>query len=314
MLPASPYSSATQFSARFIRLQSGLLARLSPTDAAFMLAVSARLWENRADESECVIALAALGLAVMDDESEALLTPEENAAATQLALALLNPGSSRLPDESTLRLMLMIADLRLEQLIRHTETTGEPDNAFLEAPEEFVEPFRELLALAGRHPAGKSLEKHLLVWIRLLRLEPEWSTRHRPAYWLIAPTGNRDLRRLHDLLRTAGFYLGKNVRHKGPATIDRIEHHDVLVVSSPLAHEPVFRRLMTSIAAHYPLIYVREMDQTQEGRSFVWEKMPQSIFQKGLIFKRMEVLATQDPDPLPALLDAFGTSDATDQA
>ena len=73
-----------------------------------------------------------------------------------------------------------------------------------------------------------------------------------------------------------------------------------------MAHERVFRRLMTSIAAHYPFIYVREMDQSREGRAFLWEKMPQSLFQKGLIFKRMEVFATPDIDPLPVFLEAFG--------
>ena len=304
MLPASP--NRTKLPARLTHVLKALTLVMPIDEHAFLVRVTQQLINEDRNESECLIALLSLSMNVLTDEIEALATPDEVAQATKLALTLFDPTELTRPSASHLYALLTIADLRLLELIDHAERHGGPEDGWLEAPHEVVDPFYAIIRQAPNHPLASRLMRHLIEWIRIIQYEPSWALQERPAFWLIAPTGNKDLRTLHDVLRNAGFLIGKTTRHKGPATIDRIESHDVLVVSSTMAQERVFRRLMTSIAAHYPFIYVREMDQSREGRSFLWEKMPQSLFQKGLIFKRMEVFATSDIDPLPVFLEAFG--------
>ena len=304
MLPASP--NRTKLPARLTHVLKALTLVMPIEEHPFLVRVTQQLINEDRNESECLIALLSLSMNVLTDEIEALATPDEVAQATKLALTLFDPTKLTRPSASHLYALLTIADLRLLELIDHAERHGGPEDGWLEAPHEVVDPFYAIVRQAPNHPLATRLMRHLIEWIRIIQYEPSWALQERPAFWLIAPTGNKDLRTLHDVLRNAGFLIGKTTRHKGPATIDRIESHDVLVVSSTMAQERVFRRLMTSIAAHYPFIYVREMDQSREGRAFLWEKMPQSLFQKGLIFKRMEVFATPDIDPLPVFLEAFG--------
>ena len=66
------------------------------------------------------------------------------------------------------------------------------------------------------------------------------------------------------------------------------------------------QRLMTSVAAHHPDIYVRAMDRGREGRRLVWERPRPGIGDMGLAFRRVEIFACPDQDPLPAVLEAFG--------
>ena len=303
MLPIPP--NATRLSNRLRVLIGALEPVITIEEVAFFVRVISQLLDEGRSESECVVTLLSLSIKAHTDDIEALATPDELALATKLALAMMDPKNLTALTDAQRYALLTVADLRLLDLINHAERHGGPEDGWLEAPHEVVDPFYDLYRFAPSHPLAQRLMRHLLDWIRVLQYEPTWALSQRPAFWLIAPTGNKDLRMLYDVFRNAGFLIGKNARHKGLATIDRIDSHDVLVVSCAMAHESVFRRLMTSIAARYPFIYLREMDQAREGRGFLWEKMPQSLFRKGLIFKRMEVFATPDIDPLPAFLEAF---------
>ena len=179
--------------------------------------------------------------------------------------------------------MLALARVRIRELLDDARLHSGPDDAALEAPDEYVEPFHNiLLATAGR-PGAAALRDALHAWVGMLGIEPAWMQEERPAYWMIGLPGD-----------------------KGPAGLKPVQGRHVLTVSAPISKADFLQRLMTSIAARHPALFVRAMDRTREGRGLVWERPRGDICDKGAAFRRIEIFSCQDVDPLPAVLEAFG--------
>ena len=140
----------------------------------------------------------------------------------------------------------------------------------------------------------------------MLGIEPAWMQEKRPAYWVIGLPGDRNLELFADVFRRLGFLFGKMPGDKGPAGLKPVQGRHVLTVSAPISKADFLRRLMTSIAARHPALFVRAMDRTREGRGLVWERPRGDICDKGAAFRRIEIFSYQDVDPLPAVLEAFG--------
>ena len=140
----------------------------------------------------------------------------------------------------------------------------------------------------------------------MLGIEPAWMQEERPAYWVIGLPGDRNLELFADVFRRLGFLFGKMPGDKGPAGLKPVQGRHVLTVSAPISKADFLRRLMTSIAARHPALFVRAMDRTREGRGLVWERPRGDICDKGAAFRRIEIFSCQDVDPLPAVLEAFG--------
>lgn len=197
----------------------------------------------------------------------------------------------------------------LSNLLKRTLSPA--DHAFalraaLEAPDEYVEPFHNiLLATAGR-PGAAALRDALHAWVGMLGIEPAWMQEERPAYWMIGLPGDRNLELFADVFRRLGFLFGKMPGDKGPAGLKPVQGRHVLTVSAPISKADFLQRLMTSIAARHPALFVRAMDRTREGRGLVWERPRGDICDKGAAFRRIEIFSCQDVDPLPAVLEAFG--------
>ena len=202
--------------------------------------------------------------------------------------------------------MLALARVRIRELLDDARLHSGPDDAALEAPDEYVEPFHDiLLATAGR-PGAAALRDALHTWVGMLGIEPAWMQEKRPAYWVIGLPGDRNLELFADVFRRLGFLFGKMPGDKGPAGLKPVQGRHVLTVSAPISKADFLRRLMTSIAARHPALFVRAMDRTREGRGLLWERPRGDICDKGASFRRIEIFSCQDVDPLPAVLEAFG--------
>ena len=202
--------------------------------------------------------------------------------------------------------MLALARVRIRELLDDARLHSGPDDAALEAPDEYVEPFHNiLLATAGR-PGAAALRDALHAWVGMLGIEPAWMQEERPAYWMIGLPGDRNLELFADVFRRLGFLFGKMPGDKGPAGLKPVQGRHVLTVSAPISKADFLQRLMTSIAARHPALFVRAMDRTREGRGLVWERPRGDICDKGAAFRRIEIFSCQDVDPLPAVLEAFG--------
>ncbi len=196
--------------------------------------------------------------------------------------------------------------VRIRELLDDARLHSGPDDAALEAPDEYVEPFHNiLLATAGR-PGAAALRDALHAWVGMLGIEPAWMQEERPAYWMIGLPGDRNLELFADVFRRLGFLFGKMPGDKGPAGLKPVQGRHVLTVSAPISKADFLQRLMTSIAARHPALFVRAMDRTREGRGLVWERPRGDICDKGAAFRRIEIFSCQDVDPLPAVLEAFG--------
>ena len=263
---------------RLFELSNLLKRTLSPADHAFALRAALEAHAMGADESAVVATAAACGLDRAGEALEPLLTLEELAAASRISVGLLNVRA-----------------------VAHSS-----DDAALEAPDEYVEPFHDiLLATAGR-PGAAALRDALHTWVGMLGIEPAWMQEERPAYWVIGLPGDRNLELFADVFRRLGFLFGKMPGDKGPAGLKPVQGRHVLTVSAPISKADFLRRLMTSIAARHPALFVRAMDRTREGRGLVWERPRGDICDKGASFRRIEIFSCQDVDPLPAVLEAFG--------
>ncbi len=298
----------TPISERIDELSAVLRKALPPADHAF--AMRAALEAHAMGANDAVMpAAAACGLDRAGEAIEPLLTLDELAAASRIAVGLLNVRAAGNPSDAVADGLLAIARVRMRELLDDARLHGGPDDAALEAPDEYVAPFHDLLCAAGLRPGAGALREDLLTWIRLLQVEPDWLEAERPAYWMIGQPGDRNLERIADVLRRLGFFFGKMPEEKGPAGLKPVQGRHVLIVSAPLARADFMQRLMTSVAAHHPDIYVRAMDRSREGRRLVWERPRADIANMGLAFRRVEIFACPDLDPLPAVLEAFGLND-----
>lgn len=268
---------------RLFELSNLLKRTLSPADHAFALRAALEAHAMGADESAVVATAAACGLDRAGEALEPLLTLEELAAASRISVGLLNVRA-----------------------VAHSSDAVADGMLALEAPDEYVEPFHNiLLATAGR-PGAAALRDALHAWVGMLGIEPAWMQEERPAYWMIGLPGDRNLELFADVFRRLGFLFGKMPSDKGPAGLKPVQGRHVLTVSAPISKADFLQRLMTSIAARHPALFVRAMDRTREGRGLVWERPRGDICDKGAAFRRIEIFSCQDVDPLPAVLEAFG--------
>lgn len=295
----------TPISERLEELSVLLRKALPPAEHAFAMRAALEAHAMGADEA-VMPAAAACGLDLAGEAIEPALTLDELATASRIAVCLLDVRAAANPSDAVADGLLAIARVRMRELLDDARRQGGPDEAALEAPDEYVAPFHDLLCAAGHRPGAGALREDLLAWVRLLQIEPAWLESERPAYWLIGRPGDRNLERIADVLRRLGFFFGKMPEDKGPAGLKPVQGRHVLIVSAPLARAGFMQRLMTSVAAHHPDIYVRAMDRGREGRRLVWERPRPGIGDMGLAFRRVEIFACPDQDPLPAVLEAFG--------
>lgn len=269
---------------RLFELSNLLKRTLSPADHAFALRAALEAHAMGADESAVVA----------------------TAAASRISVGLLNVRAVAHSSDAVADGMLALARVRIRELLDDARLHSGPDDAALEAPDEYVEPFHDiLLATAGR-PGAAALRDALHAWVGMLGIEPAWMQEERPAYWVIGLPGDRNLELFADVFRRLGFLFGKMLGDKGPAGLKPVQGRHVLTVSAPISKADFLRRLMTSIAARHPALFVRAMDRTREGRGLVWERPRGDICDKGAAFRRIEIFSCQDVDPLPAVLEAFG--------
>ena len=300
---------------RLFELSNLLKRTLSPADHAFALRAALEAHAMGADESAVVATAAACGLDRAGEALEPLLTLEELAAASRISVGLLNVRAVAHSSDAVADGMLALARVRIRELLDDARLHSGPDDAALEALVgaavnrglgEYVEPFHDiLLATAGR-PGAAALRDALHAWVGMLGIEPAWMQEERPAYWVIGLPGDRNLELFADVFRRLGFLFGKMLGDKGPAGLKPVQGRHVLTVSAPISKADFLRRLMTSIAARHPALFVRAMDRTREGRGLVWERPRGDICEKGAAFRRIEIFSCQDVDPLPAVLEAFG--------
>lgn len=291
---------------RLFELSNLLKRTLSPADHAFALRAALEAYAMGADESAVVATAAACGLDRAGEALEPLLTLEELAAASRISVGLLNVRAVAHSSDAVADGMLALARVRIRELLDDARLHSGPDDAALEAPDEYVEPFHNiLLATAGR-PGAAALRDALHAWVGMLGIEPAWMQEERPAYWVIGLPGDRNLELFADVFRRLGFLFGKMPGDKGPAGLKPVQGRHVLTVSAPISKADFLQRLMTSIAARHPALFVRAMDRTREGRGLVWERPRGDICDKGAAFRRIEIFSCQDVDPLPAVLEAFG--------
>ena len=292
--------------ARLMQISTILQKALPPADHAFALRAALEAHAMGANEITIAATAAACGLDRAGDDIEPLLTLDELAAASRISIGLIDVRAAGIPSEAVADGLLAIARVRIRELLENARLNGGPDDAALEAPDEYVEPFHRLLLTAGQRPGAGELRDALRTWIAMLEIEPEWMQNERPAYWVIGRPGDRTLEMLADVFRRLGFSFGKMPDEKGPAGLKPVQGHHALTVSAPISKAAFLGRLMTSIAARYPDIFVRQMDRSREGRQLIWERTRSDICEKGFAFKRIEIFSNQDVDPLPAVLDAFG--------
>lgn len=257
---------------RLFELSNLLKRTLSPADHAFALRAALEAHAMGADESAVVATAAACGLDRAGEALEPLLTLEELAAASRISVGLLNVRAVAHSSDAVADGMLALARVRIRELLDDARLHSGPDDAALEAPDEYVEPFHDiLLATAGR-PGAAALRDALHAWVGMLGIEPAWMQEKRPAYWVIGLPGDRNLELFADVFRRLGFLFGKMPGDKGPAGLKPVQGRHVLTVSAPISKADFLRRLMTSIAARHPALFVRAMDRTREGRGLVWER------------------------------------------
>ena len=257
---------------RLFELSNLLKRTLSPADHAFALRAALEAHAMGADESAVVATAAACGLDRAGEALEPLLTLEELAAASRISVGLLNVRAVAHSSDAVADGMLALARVRIRELLDDARLHSGPDDAALEAPDEYVEPFHDiLLATAGR-PGAAALRDALHTWVGMLGIEPAWMQEERPAYWVIGLPGDRNLELFADVFRRLGFLFGKMPGDKGPAGLKPVQGRHVLTVSAPISKADFLRRLMTSIAARHPALFVRAMDRTREGRGLVWER------------------------------------------
>ena len=269
---------------RLFELSNLLKRTLSPADHAFALRAALEAHAMGADESAVVA----------------------TAAASRISVGLLNVSAVAHSSDAVADGMLALARVRIRELLDDARLHSGPDDAALEAPDEYVEPFHNiLLATAGR-PGAAALRDALHAWVGMLGIEPAWMQEERPAYWMIGLPGDRNLELFADVFRRLGFLFGKMPGDKGPAGLKPVQGRHVLTVSAPISKADFLQRLMTSITARHPALFVRAMDRTREGRGLVWERPRGDICDKGAAFRRIEIFSCQDVDPLPAVLEAFG--------
>lgn len=259
-----------------------------------------------ADESAVVATAAACGLDRAGEALEPLLTLEELAVASRVSVALLNVRAVAHASDAVADGMLALARVRIRELLDNAHLHGGPDDAALEAPDEYVEPFHDILLTTSHRPGAAALRDALHAWVGMLGIEPAWMQDERPAYWVIGLPGDRSLEFFADIFRRLDFLFGKMPDDKGPAGLKPVQGRNVLTVSAPISKAAFLHRLMTSIAARHPALFVRAMDRTREGRGLVWERPRGDICDRGAAFRRIEIFSCLDADPLPAVLEAFG--------
>ena len=260
---------------RLFELSNLLKRTLSPADHAFALRAALEAHAMGADESAVVATAAACGLDRAGEALEPLLTLEELAAASRISVGLLNVRAVAHSSDAVADGMLALARVRIRELLDDARLHSGPDDA-------------------------------LHAWVGMLGIEPAWMQEERPAYWVIGLPGDRNLELFANVFRRLGFLFGKMPGDKGPAGLKPVQGRHVLTVSAPISKADFLRRLMTSIAARHPALFVRAMDRTREGRGLVWERPRGDICDKGASFRRIEIFSCQDVDPLPAVLEAFG--------
>lgn len=170
-------------------------------------------------------------------------------------------------------------------------------------------------AACGLDRSGEALEPLLTleelaaasrISVGLLNVRAVAHSSDAVADGMLALARDRNLELFADVFRRLGFLFGKMPGDKGPAGLKPVQGRHVLTVSAPISKADFLRRLMTSIAARHPALFVRAMDRTREGRGLVWERPRGDICDKGASFRRIEIFSCQDVDPLPAVLEAFG--------
>lgn len=140
---------------RLFELSNLLKRTLSPADHAFALRAALEAHAMGADESAVVATAAACGLDRAGEALEPLLTLEELAAASRISVGLLNVRAVAHSSDAVADGMLALARVRIRELLDDARLHSGPDDAALEAPDEYVEPFHNiLLATAGRPGAA----------------------------------------------------------------------------------------------------------------------------------------------------------------
>ena len=220
---------------RLFELSNLLKRTLSPADHAFALRAALEAHAMGADESAVVATAAACGLDRAGEALEPLLTLEELAAASRISVGLLNVRAVAHSSDAVADGMLALARVRIRELLDDARLHSGPDDAALEAPDEYVEPFHNiLLATAGR-PGAAALRDALHAWVGMLGIEPAWMQEERPAYWMIGLPGDRNLELFADVFRRLGFLFGKMPGDKGPAGLKPVQGRHVLTVSAPIS-------------------------------------------------------------------------------